>query len=38
VYYEEEPGRRPAAKLLKDGARRIVVNAGGYRNLLFFGE
>jgi hypothetical protein len=27
VYYEEEPGRRPAAKLLtKDGARRIAAN------------
>ena len=27
IYYEEEPGRRPAAKLLtKDEARRISVN------------
>ena len=27
VYYEEEPGRRQAAKLLtKDEARRIVAN------------
>jgi hypothetical protein len=27
IYYEEEPGRRSAAKLLtKDGARRIAVN------------
>ena len=32
VYYEEDPGRRSAAKLLtKDEARRIAVNIGCHR-------
>jgi hypothetical protein len=35
VYYEEEPGRRSAAKLLsKDEARRIAVNVAKLRELL----
>jgi hypothetical protein len=35
VYYESEPGRRSAAKLLsKHEARRIVVNIAKLRKLL----
>jgi hypothetical protein len=35
VYYEDEPGRRSAAKLLsKDEARRIAVNIGKLPNLV----
>ena len=35
VYYEEEPGRRPAAKLLsKDAARRIAANVAKLPELL----
>lgn len=35
VYYEEEPGRRSAAKLLtKDEARRIATNIGKLPDLL----
>jgi hypothetical protein len=35
VYYEEEPGRRSAAKLLSRGeARRIIANFGKLPGLL----
>ena len=35
IYYEEEPGRRPAAKLLsKDEARRIAANVAKLPDLL----
>ena len=39
VYYENEPGRRSAAKLLsKDEARRIAMNVARLPNLIFLGR